>query len=141
KLNECLVRGKEKDEIINYYKKIMKLYKGDFLSEETYVWKENEQEKLRILFIDTSQKMIDYLMIKKEYTEAILLSLQIQKLYPYLEYSYFTIMQLYDKLDDLYNVERQYTNLRKTLDREFNTKPNSKIRLWYQQWIENQHET
>lgn len=139
RLNELLLKDGDKNELILSYKKIMKLYKGDYLAEETYVWKENEQERLRIIFIDTAKKMINYLMEKEEYTEAILLSLQLQDLYPYLDYSYFMLMKLYDKFGDMYNVERQYAKLQKVLKEEFNSRPSENIRLWYRDWIAQQH--
>lgn len=140
KLNELLLHANitNKNEIIDNYKKIMKLYKGDYLAEETYIWAENEQERIRILFIDTAKKMIDYLSSIEEYTEAILLSLQLQDLYPYLDYSYFKLMQLYDEFGEIYNVERQYKKLIEMLNQEFNIKPNQAIQSWYHNWIKNQ---
>ncbi|MFK4998283.1 hypothetical protein ACI2OX_15980 [Bacillus sp. N9] len=47
------------------FKNVMKLYKGDYLAEETYVWKQNEQERLRILFIFKSIDMINFLIEKE----------------------------------------------------------------------------
>lgn len=136
KINQQLLN--DSDNLLPYYKKVMKLYKGDYLAEETYVWKENEQERLRVIFIDTAKKMIDYLVEKEENTEAILLSLQLQDLYPYLDYSYFMLMKLYAQSGDMYNVERQYNRLKQVLKEEFNAKPNKSIKYWYQNWIEKQ---
>lgn len=97
---------------------IMKLYTGDYLVEETYVWKENEQERLRVLYIAKSKDIIDYLIGQEKYTEAILQALHLQRMYPYMDYSYFMLMQLYDEFGDLYNVERQYNKLKRILEED-----------------------
>lgn len=99
-------------------KEIMKLYTGDYLAEETYVWKENEQERLRVLYIAKSKDIIDYLIEQENYTEAILQALHLQRMYPYMDYSYFMLMQLYDEFGDLYNVERQYNKLKRILEED-----------------------
>ena len=72
-------------------------------------------------------------------TNAILLSLDIQKLYPYMDYSYFSLMKLYSEYGDMENVERQYMKLKTMLYDEFNTEPNEAIKMWYQNWIKMQY--
>jgi len=118
--------------------KLIKQYTGDYLKEETYVWKENEQERLRVLYQSFSNKVLHYLFENEKYTEASLLALRNQKLFPYLQDSYFILMRIYDKNGDIYNVEKQYLKLLNMLKDEFNTIPNQTIKDWRKKWIEKQ---
>lgn len=127
---------KVEDENLSYCKRIMELYTGDYLLEEPYIWKENEQERLRVLYLDKTRLFINYLMEKNAHTDAILLALHVQEIYPYMDYSYFTLMQLYDKYNDPYNVERQYNKLQAMLEEEFAVFPSEEISEWYQDWLE-----
>ncbi|MDZ5711364.1 response regulator [Jeotgalibacillus haloalkalitolerans] len=121
--------------VIKVYTRVKELYKGHFLSEESSVWKENLKEQYMIMFFSISREVIQLLMREELYTEAILNSLHIQKLYPHLDYPYFVLMQLYSKLDDRQNVEKHYEKLKEMLEKEYGTSPNNAIRNWYQQWI------
>src|SRR5699024_3090743 len=47
--------------------KLIKQYTGDYLHEETYVWKENEQERLRLLYQSFSNKVVHYLFENEKY--------------------------------------------------------------------------
>lgn len=138
-LDYQLTQDNDLRKTLNAYKKVMHYYKGHYLEEESNVWKENMKEQFKVIFLSKSQTIIDLLQESEEYTEALLITLHIQKIYPYLDYSYFTLMQLYSKLGDRYNVEKQYNKLKQNLEDEFGTKPNKTIRNWYQEWIEMQH--
>lgn len=117
---------------------LIEQYVGDYLTEETYTWKENEQERLRVIYQSFSNRVLNYLCETQRYTEASLLALRNQKLYPYLQDSYFMLMRIYDKHGDLYNVEKQYFKLVEMLKEEFNTIPSQYIRDWYKGWLEKQ---
>lgn len=117
---------------------MMELYTGNYLEGDTYVWKENEQERLRVMYIAKTKFIIDYLIKQKNYTQATLHALHLQKVYPYIDYSYFKLMKLYDYQNDMYNEEAQYNKLKNMLINEFDTLPHESIRKWYQRWIKNQ---
>lgn len=137
--NEQVADEAESSRIISTYKRILNIYKGDFLAEEAFIWKEIEKEKLRVLFMSTTRQMIKLLMDQEKYTDAALLALDIQDLYPELDYSYYMLMQLYDKFDDRHGVEKQYNKLKQVLEIEFDSKPSQEISNWYLRWLERQY--
>lgn len=116
-------------------------YTGDYLADETYMWKENEQESLRMLYQAFSNKVLRYLIANEQYTKATLLALRNQRLNPYLADSYYFLMKIYDKLGDIYNVEKQFSKLVEMFKTEFNTVPPIHIKDWYRKWIEKQVKT
>ncbi|MBU5594319.1 response regulator [Amphibacillus sp. MSJ-3] len=123
-------------EITVLYKKALKLYKGHYLEEEPYIWKENIKEQYRIIFLTISKSVISLLEENQKYTEAILIALHIQEIYPYLVYPYFVLMQLYDKFGDHYNVQVQYRNLNTMLEDEFGSKTDKEVQTWYRNWLQ-----
>jgi len=114
-------------------RKILDLYKGDFVGEEDYPWAENERKRLRALWLSHVKKMADYMIYNENRYEAIALYLRVQKILPYQEESYVMLMQLYDALGDRYSVQEQYEKLKSMLKEEYDTTPDKSIRQWYQQ--------
>lgn len=129
------------DENVSKYQNLMALYRGDYLSEEGYLWAESERERLRILWLHYINMMTDYFIINKKYTDAILLYRRVQVLHPYVDRSYFMLMKLYDLLGDHHSVEQQYNNLQKMLKDEYDMKPKNTIEKWYQKWKSERNRT
>lgn len=129
--------SKDLYKILKAYNKIKHYYIGHYLEEESNSWKENMKEQYKIVFLSKSRDMIELLQENEKYLDAQLISLHIQEIYPYIEYPYFTLMQLYSKTGDRYNVKKQYDNLKKMLEEEFGAKPNAKTYSWYQEWMQN----
>lgn len=127
--------------ILENYAELKALYKGHYLSEESSLWKENLKEQYMIMFFSISQQVINELERRELYTDAVLNTLHLQKLYPYVDYSYFMLMRLYGRVGDRYNVERHYESLKNMLESEFGTLPNKVIKEWYKNWITNQYTT
>lgn len=115
-------------------RKILDLYKGDFVSEEDYSWAENERKRLRALWLSHVKKMADYMIYNENRYEAIALYLRVQKILPYQEDSYVMLMQLYDELGDRYAVQEQYEKLKSMLKEEYEATPDKSIQQWFQQW-------
>lgn len=124
------------DPELSVIQKILKLYSGDYMSEESYMWAENERERLRLLWLHYSQKASELLIQKEEYLSAIFIYQRMQALNPYIEISYFMLMKLYDLLGDRQSVEHQYHKLTKMLLEEYGEKPQLDILEWYQSWKE-----
>ncbi|MBD8005340.1 response regulator [Bacillus norwichensis] len=114
-------------------RKILDLYKGDFVGEEDYSWAENERKRLRALWLSHVKKMADYMIYNENRYEAIALYLRVQKILPYQEDSYIILMQLYDALGDRYSVQEQYEKLKSMLKEEYDTIPDKSIQQWFQQ--------
>lgn len=118
-----------------FYKEVLDIYQGDYLGEETYLWKENERERLRVLYFYHTERLIDFLTKSNKNFEAILIALRVQKHYPFLEDSYFWLMQLYNALGNTYSVEDQYNKLSEMLKEELGIEPRREIREWYIKWL------
>ncbi len=116
------------------YESTLDLYKGDYFENDDYWWAENEQKRLRLLWLDYVQRLVDYLIMKEDYSKAIMMYLNVQKVQPHEEDSYFMLMQLYDALGERDSVRREYNNLKKILQEEFGAMPREDIQIWYQNW-------
>lgn len=116
------------------YQNVLHLYRGDYFSEEAYLWAESERERLRVLWIYYINKISDYLIFQEKYTEAILLYKRAQILHPFMEENYFMLMKLYDLSGDSYAVIQQYNQLRDMLIREYDSGPSKSIETWYKRW-------
>lgn len=132
-------KDKNMDSILKKYKEALSYYKGHYLAEESNVWKENLKEQYMISFFFVSKKVIELLRENEQRSEAILLTLHIRKLYPHLDFSYFTLMQLYSEIGDRHRVESHYLALKKMLDKEFGAVPDHGITKWYKDWMMNQY--
>ncbi|MBS2772054.1 response regulator [Anoxybacillus rupiensis] len=121
---------------LDHHREILDLYGGDYLAESGYLWAESERERLRALWLHHIRKVTDFLLAKKDYIGAIALCHRIQDYYPFMEDSYFELMQLYNKLGDRKAVIQQYMNLKQMLKEEYEMDPPATIKTWYHIWKE-----
>lgn len=119
---------------LTFIQKILDLYCGDYLEKESYLWAESERERLRILWVYYTQKTIEMLIHKKEYTKALLICQRLQAVNPYSEESYFMLMRLYGLLGERHFVEQQYSRLKEMLMKEYGIEPDPDISQWYLNW-------
>lgn len=122
------------NETLPEYQRLLEFYRGDYLVEEDYLWAESERERLRILWLQHCSKVADYLADNHQVSEAILLYLRIQTSQPYVDHSYFKLMQLYSQVGDIRGVEQQFDQLTKMLKEEYDAEPRQGIREWYNEW-------
>ncbi|WP_313432125.1 response regulator [Siminovitchia terrae] len=122
------------EDTISKHKEICNLYNGDYLEEENYLWAENKKSRMRIQWSHYLKKVAKYYLSTENYSEAIILYLQIQEALPFKEESYFVLMQLYDSFGDRYSVEAQYSLLKDMLHKEYCSEPNEMVQKWYQTW-------
>ncbi len=122
------------EDTISKHKEICRLYKGDYLEEENYLWAESKKSRMRIQWSHYLKKVAKYYLSTENYSEAIILYLQIQEILPFKEESYFVLMQLYDSFGDRYSVEEQYRLLRNMLYKEYCVEPNEMVQKWYRDW-------
>lgn len=115
------------------YINTLDLYQGGYLEEEGYLWAESERERLRTQWLSLAQKVIDYLDLDDQITEALVIAHRMHDYYPYIEEHYFMLMKLYDRLGDPESVEVQYQNLVHMIATEYGKKPSSIIQDWYKQ--------
>ncbi len=117
------------------YRKILELYRGDYLEIYDYIWAEAEKERLRMMYAHLAAKIASYYSSRQEYREAVMLYKQLQLLNPYYENTYFELMKLYAILQDHSAVKEQYNQLVEMLDSEYNKPPEDDVRQWYAQWL------
>lgn len=122
------------NETLPKHQQLLTLYRGDYLANEDYLWAEIERERLKILWIQHISKVADYLADKNQFNEAISLYLRLQTAQPYIEESYFKLMQLYSKIDEAHSVKRQYDNLKKMVLDQYENQPRQDIQKWYKCW-------
>lgn len=112
----------------------IKLYKGDFLLEQSYPWAETEKERLRSIWLHHIKQVSDFLIAYDDVLVAINIYHYVQKIYPIDVGSYFTLMQLYDKINERNSVKLHYKSLKKMLADEFSEEPDIFIKTWYRNW-------
>lgn len=121
---------------VHDHQRLMNLYAGDYLADFDYLWAENERQRLRTIWLQHAQLLGDFYAEHDMLSEAIHVYHQVQQQYPYYEDSYFSLMRLYERLEERAAVEEQYNRLSIILEEEMDTVPDGKIQMWYQQWRE-----
>lgn len=127
--------SKVDENTVQSHRRLINIYQGDYLSDDGYLWAENERERLRILWIEHLTKVADYLASKNEYSEAISIYLKLQMTVPYMDFSYVKLMRLYASVRNLHAVEQQYLQLKEMLLDEYGIEPKLEIRKWYMDWL------
>lgn len=122
-------------ETLDIHRQLLELYKGDYLEKEEYVWAEGERERLRILWLQHVFEVADYLASDQQYSEAISLYLRVQMIQPFVDKSYFRLMQLYGQLGNFQAVDQQYEQLATMLRDEYDAQPRLIVQEWYQSWV------
>ncbi|GEN30152.1 two-component SAPR family response regulator [Cerasibacillus quisquiliarum] len=120
---------------LHLYKRLLRLYKGDYLEEDSYHWALSEQNRLRVLWTSYLTSLAEYYVEQRNYAEAIMLYLHYQSIVPYNEDVYFKLMQLFDKFGDRKSVEFQYHKLKNMLKEQFDDVPSTKVKQWYKKKI------
>lgn len=105
----------------------MDLYKGHFLEEESYLWAEYKMQKYRLIWLETMDYIIETHRKEDNLHRAIINALYVQNIEPYLEKTYYLLMELYSELRDFSSVRNQYNRLEKMLKEEYNIKPEKTI--------------
>lgn len=121
------------DKSLDEHRKLLELYRGDYLAKEDYVWAEGERERLRVLWVQHTFEVAEYLVSDKQFGEAVSLYLHVQMAQPFLDESYFKLMQLYGQLGDHRSVVQQYNQLTAMLQEEYDAEPRAIIREWYEE--------
>lgn len=116
------------------HERVFQAYKGKYLGEQDYIWAESERERLRRLWLHHGQQLSDFYVKQKNYEAAARIEERRQLIHPEEEGSYFTLMKLYDVLNNAVAVEEQYLLLKKLLQEQFAIEPSVEIENWYHNW-------
>ncbi len=119
---------------IKEHEHVFQAYTGDYLGDSVYLWSERERERLRRLWLTHSQQLSEYYITNQNYLRAVEVKEKIQSVFPEEEESYFTLMKLYDLLNNAAAVEEQYWLLKKVPKEHIEVESNEEIDRWYQRW-------
>lgn len=120
----------------NKIEKLLRMYKGDFLASSSFTWIEMERERLRRLWIEWINRLGNYYEQNDELEEAIKVYETLQKISPFVEQSYFSLMKLYRKIGDGPSIDKQYEQLCKMTKDQFDTEPTVEIIDWYKSGVD-----
>ncbi|MFD2046656.1 response regulator [Ornithinibacillus salinisoli] len=122
------------EQTIADYEHAVGLYKGKYLQGFDYIWAESERQRLQLLWIRTSLKLVYWYYTNHFYEKAMELGLEICRYNPLEEEAYFLVMKAYTKIGKNASVHLLYQQLQEILMEELNEKPNSTITNWYRDW-------
>ncbi len=120
---------------IQEYKHVINMSSGEYLLGYDYVWVESERQRLQLLWITMALKMVEWYYANHMLEEALVLSLDINRRYPFDEDTYFYLMKIFARLGKDLSVHQQYNKLQKLLLEEFQTTPNANVMSWYKDWM------
>ncbi|GIP33749.1 response regulator [Paenibacillus sp. J2TS4] len=121
-------------ETIGQHRKLLALYRGDYLAEHLYLWSEGEQERIRLIWLEHAKQVAEYFIQMEQYSEAVPLYQKIQGKFPYTEEGYFGLMRIYAKIGDYGGVRNQYQLLVENMKEELGVEPSANVIDWYEQW-------
>jgi ATP/maltotriose-dependent transcriptional regulator MalT/DNA-binding SARP family transcriptional activator len=120
------------EEKIKYYQSALNLYKNDFVLDKLYLdWIRNERDRLKNLFLNTGDKLIELYFKEKSYSRAIELADRLLEVDNCFEKAYYFKMKSYKRLKRRSMAVKVYKNAAQILDRELNISPNSQLREFY----------
>lgn len=126
------------DQSIEVYELEMSMFKGDYLEGLDYLWAEGERQRLQLLWVGTSLKMLSWYHANNDLEKAIILGLDICNRYPLVEEAYFLLMKLYAEIENSHaSVHYQFRRLKTVLMEELNVEPSPAITEWYMNWKNN----
>lgn len=119
---------------VDEHENVFQMYTGDYLGDCDYLWAEGERERLRRLWLHHAHQLSEFYIKNENYLAAIKVQEKVQALFSDAEENYFTLMKLYDLLNNAAAVEEQYWLLKKALQEHLAVEPSKEIEEWYQRW-------
>ena len=116
------------------HEQVFQMYTGDYLGDCEYLWAESERERLRRLWLHHAHQLTDFYIKNENYPAAIKVQEKVQALFADEEENYFTLMKLYDLLNNTVAVQEQYWLLKKALKEHLAVEPSEETEDWYQRW-------
>lgn len=121
---------------VDEHEKVFQMYTGNYLGDCDYLWAEGERERLRRVWLHHAHQLSEFYIKNENYLAAIKVQEKVQALFSDEEENYFTLMKLYDLLNNAAAVEEQYWLLKKALQEYLAVEPSEEIEEWYQRWTQ-----
>jgi len=116
--------------------KALDLYRGDYLPEALYEpWAAEERERLTSMFLESADRLTEYLLAQGSYGEAIDLSQRVLSHDRCWERAYRHLMLAYDCLGDRGQVGRTYQRCAQALQEELDISPSPDTQELYEQLV------
>lgn len=119
---------------VDEHEKVFQMYTGDYLGDCDYLWAESKRERLRRLWLHHAHQLSEFYIKNENYMAAVKVQEKVQALFSDAEENYFTLMKLYDLLNNTAAVEEQYWLLKKMLQEHLAVEPSEEIESWYESW-------
>ncbi len=113
---------------------VFNAYQNHFLKGCDYIWAESERERLKRMWRQHALQLSRFYIKEKMYEQAITVEKKLQSLDADEELQYFTLMKLYDVLNNVEAVEEQYTLLKQVLEEQLAVEPSEEVTSWFEQW-------
>ncbi len=125
-------------EEIEYYLEAIELYRGDFLeNEDYYIFAVDERERLKILYLNTMDKVISYYFKQEKYEESISYCNEVLQVDLAWEKAYYYLMRSYLELNRRSMAIKTYKRCERVLADELSVKPGENIQEIYNGLINN----
>lgn len=81
-----------------------------------------------------AQQLSEFYIRNESYNAAIKVQEKVQELYADAEDNYFTLMKLYELMNNSAAIEEQYWLLKKMLQEHLAVEPSEEVEDWYRRW-------
>jgi two-component system, LytTR family, response regulator len=113
------------------HQRLFDLYKGDYLGDYDYAWAEEEQERLRTIWLHHASQLANAYTQAGKITEAITAYRRLTALHPYYEEGYLRLMMLYEQTGEMATVEECFMELHQRVAVELGVKLSPGVYQWY----------
>ncbi|MET3287752.1 UNVERIFIED_CONTAM: two-component system LytT family response regulator [Brevibacillus sp. OAP136] len=120
-------------ETIMVCERIVKLYKGNYLEEDGFLWSIAIQEDYKEKYMKLVMKMADYYVRAGQYPQAASSYRQIVKLNPFLDHVNEMLLKVYAQMGDRLSMVRHYNEFTQLLKDELGIAPMQSTTLLYSQ--------
>ena len=119
------------DEKARHYRQMMALYQGHYFIDASETWAGLERERLRQVWLNAAQNLVQFCLDMEIYAEALHWSLHTLKTDSSLEKVHCLAMRAYAGLGDRVSVERQFDWCQQAMQEHYKTQPSIDTLLLY----------
>lgn len=111
--------------------KAISLYKGDYLEAMDYAWVGAEQRRLKRVYLEARERLVDHYLDAGNYSRALPHALALVEACPLSEDAHVLAMKVYFHLGDLAAVREQYKFMVDLFNEELGSAPSPEVRRLY----------
>jgi ATP/maltotriose-dependent transcriptional regulator MalT/DNA-binding SARP family transcriptional activator len=120
------------DEKARHYRQMLTLYGGLYLPEAEGTWFDVERERLRQIWFEVAQNLVQYLLDRQDYAEALKWSLSILELDDSAEEVHCLAMRAYAGMGNRPAVDRQFDWCQRAMQEHHAMRPSKETVMLYQ---------